>query len=74
MAGSSISQDANQRADGTMNQQVTYANAAQKGPRIIVLPGQIKSNNATFLHHISVNNIADFADLVIWKKQRTHRV
>jgi len=63
MAGSSISQDANQRADGTMNQQVTYANAAQKGPRIIVLPGQIKSNNATFLHHISVNNIADFAEL-----------
>lgn len=63
VAGSSVSQDANQRADSTMDRQTEYANAAKKGPRIIVLPGQIKSSNATFLQHVSANNIADFGEL-----------
>ncbi len=63
VAGSRASQDANQRADAAMGQAVEYVNAAKPGPRIIVLPGEIKSNNATFTQHVTANNIADFAEL-----------
>jgi hypothetical protein len=40
---------ANASADQAIYQPVTYTNANKKGPQIIVLPGEIKSNNATFL-------------------------
>jgi len=33
------------------------------GPKVIVLPGKIKSNNAAFTQKISPNNIADFAEI-----------
>ncbi|OHB24564.1 MAG: hypothetical protein A2X84_08195 [Desulfuromonadaceae bacterium GWC2_58_13] len=54
---------ANSQADGSMYQPVTYANAAKPGPYLIVLPGTIKSMNATFLQQINENNIADYAEL-----------
>jgi hypothetical protein len=46
-----------------MYQTVNYANAVTKGPAIIVLPGRVKSNNATFSQRYGPNNIADYAEL-----------
>lgn len=63
LAGSASSNDANRRADMAQYKPVEYVNAAKKGPRIIVLPGEIKSNNATFTQRFSANNIADFGEL-----------
>ena len=44
-------------------QAISYANVATKGPAIIVLPGEVKSNNATFSQRYGPNNIADYAEL-----------
>jgi hypothetical protein len=63
----SASQSANQQADTTMYKPVHYANAGQKGPMLIVLPGAVKSNNATFLQRYTDNNIADYAELELGK-------
>src|SRR4029079_3896900 len=40
-----------------------YMNASKKGPALIVIPGEIKSTNATFLQKFTSNNIADFAEV-----------
>jgi len=62
-AGKETSQKANAAADQTIYQPVTYTNAAKKGPAVIVIPGEIKSNNATFLQKFTSNNIADFGEV-----------
>jgi curli biogenesis system outer membrane secretion channel CsgG len=62
-AGSQTSQKANAAADQAIYQPVTYTNASKKGPALIVLPGEIKSNNATFLQKFTANNIADFGEI-----------
>jgi len=62
-AGGSASVKANAQADQMIYQPITYANANKRGPAVVVLPGKIKSNNATFLQKISPNNIADFGEL-----------
>jgi hypothetical protein len=62
-AGSETSQKANASADQGMYQKVEYQNASKKGPALIVIPGEIKSNNATFMQKFSSNNIADFGEL-----------
>jgi curli biogenesis system outer membrane secretion channel CsgG len=62
-AGSETSQKANAAADQTIYQPVVYTNAAKKGPALVVIPGDIKSNNATFLQKFTANNIADFAEI-----------
>lgn len=62
-AGSSSSQKANEMADKGLYKAIEYENAGKPGPAIIVLPGEIKSNNATFAQKITTNNIADFAEL-----------
>ena len=62
-AGGSTSQKANASADQALYQPVTYTNANKPGPQIIVLPGEIKSNNATFLQKFTANNIADFGEI-----------
>lgn len=54
---------ANQAADKALYQSVTYANVATKGPAVIILPGEVKSNNATFTQRYGPNNIADYAEL-----------
>ena len=54
---------ANAAANTATYQSVNYANAATKGPAIIVLPGEVKSNNATFSQRYGPNNIADYAEL-----------
>ena len=63
VAGGSTSQQVNKMADTAAYQAISYRNAAKKGPTVVILPGQIKSNNATFTQAISANNIADFAEL-----------
>ena len=52
---------ANAAADTATYKTVSYTNAATKGPAIIVLPGEVKSNNATFTQRYFPNNIADYA-------------
>jgi curli biogenesis system outer membrane secretion channel CsgG len=62
-AGSDTSQRANASADQAMYRPVEYMNRNKKGPAVIVIPGEIKSNNATFLQKFTANNIADFGEL-----------
>ena len=62
-AGGTTSQQANQTADKTVYQAVDYVNKNRPGPQVIVIPGEIKSSNATFLQKFSANNIADFGEL-----------
>lgn len=62
-AGSKTSQQANAAADTAMYQPVEYANRNRKGPPLIVIPGEVKSNNATFTQKFTANNIADYAEL-----------
>ena len=66
-AGTSTSQKANATADKAMYKPVEYANAAKQGPALVVIPGEIKSSNATFMQQFSVNNIADFGELELSK-------
>jgi hypothetical protein len=66
-AGDSISQQANAAADKTLYKDVNYTNANKQGPALIVIPGEIKSNNATFTQKYSSNNIADYAELELGK-------
>jgi hypothetical protein len=62
-AGSSSSEKANEMADKGMYKAVEYENAGKRGPMLVVIPGEIKSNNATFMQKFGSNNIADFAEL-----------
>jgi hypothetical protein len=62
-AGSETSQRANESADQALYKPVEYANRNRKGPALIVIPGEIKSSNATFLQKFTSNNIADFGEL-----------
>ncbi|TMH59974.1 MAG: hypothetical protein E6H53_06105 [Betaproteobacteria bacterium] len=62
-AGRDTSQKANASADQSLYQAVTYTNVGKKGPAVIVIPGEIKSNNATFIQRFTANNIADFGEI-----------
>jgi hypothetical protein len=62
-AGGKTSQQANSTADKTLYQSVDYANKNKPGPQVIVIPGEVKSNNATFLQKFTANNIADYGEL-----------
>ena len=62
-AGGDTSQKANQSADQAAYMAVNYPNANKKGPALVVIPGEIKSNNATFLQKFTANNIADFGEI-----------
>ncbi len=66
-AGSGVSQRANAAADKAMDKGVEYTNVSKPGPKLIVIPGEIKSNNATFTQKVNSNNIADFAELELTK-------
>jgi len=59
----STSQKANESADKAVYKSVEYTNVAKAGPPLIVIPGEIKSNNATFVQKFAPNNIADFAEI-----------
>jgi hypothetical protein len=62
-AGTETSQKANAAADQAAYRPVEYTNGSKKGPALIVLPGDIKSNNATFMQKFTPNNIADFGEV-----------
>jgi hypothetical protein len=62
-AGSSTSQKANAAADAAAYKPVEYTNKAKRGPALVVIPGEVKSNNAAFIQKFGPNNIADFAEL-----------
>src|SRR5512133_3033585 len=62
-AGSSTSQKANAAADAAAYQEVQYTNKARRGPALVVIPGEVKSNNANFMQKFGPNNIADFGEL-----------
>jgi hypothetical protein len=62
-AGTSTSNKANAAADAAAYQEVEYTNKAKKGPALVVIPGEIKNSNATFLQKFSANNIADFGEI-----------
>jgi hypothetical protein len=62
-AGSATSQKANAAADTAAYRPVEYVNKAKKGPDLVVIPGEVKSNNASFMQKFGPNNIADFAEL-----------
>jgi hypothetical protein len=62
-AGRETSQKANAAADQAAYRPVEYTNVNKKGPALIVLPGDIKSNNATFMQKFTANNIADFGEV-----------
>lgn len=62
-AGSSTSEKANAAADAAAYREVDYVNKAKKGPALVVIPGEVKSNNATFMQRFGPNNIADFGEL-----------
>src|SRR2546423_3344241 len=62
-AGTETSQRANAAADSAAYQEVDYVNKGTKGPALVVIPGEVKSNNATFTQRFLPNNIADFVEL-----------
>ena len=62
-AGTSTSDKAAAAADAAAYREVEYTNKNRRGPALIVIPGDIKSNNATFTQRFLPNNIADFAEL-----------
>ena len=62
-AGSSTSQQANAAADTAAYQEVAYTNKGKRGPALVVIPGEVKSNNASFIQKFGPNNIADFGEL-----------
>lgn len=66
-SGGSTSETANAMADKAMYKPIEYTNAHKKGPAIVVIPGEIKSNNATFTQKFGPNNIADYAELELGK-------
>ena len=69
--GSGTSQTANEMADKGMYKPVEYANASKRGPALIVIPGEVKSNNASFTQKFGPNNIADFGELELGKANFT---
>jgi len=66
-ANDDVSKRANAAADKTLYHDVNYTNANKPGPALIVIPGEIKSNNATFTQKFGPNNIADYAELELGK-------
>ena len=62
-AGTATSQKANAAADVAAYKPVDYVNKAKRGPELVVIPGEVKSNNATFIQKFGPNNIADYAEL-----------
>jgi hypothetical protein len=66
-ANSGASARANAAADRAMYTDVEYTNASKPGPQLVVIPGDIKSNNASFGQKFSSNNIAEFGELELAK-------
>lgn len=66
-SGSSTSDRANEMADRAMYKAIDYPNAGRQGPTLVVIPGEIKSNNASFTQKFGPNNVADYVELELGK-------
>jgi hypothetical protein len=66
-AGSDTSARANEMADKGMYKPIEYENARKPGPYLVVVPGEVKSNNANFMQKFGPNNIADYGELELGK-------
>lgn len=66
-AGSDTSRRANEMADKATYKPIEYENARKPGPALVVIPGEVKSNNANFMQKFGPNNIADYAELELGK-------
>jgi len=62
-AGTDTSNKANAAADAAAYKEVEYKNRDRVGPALVVIPGEVKSNNASFTQKFGPNNIADFGEL-----------
>jgi hypothetical protein len=62
-AGTSTSDKANAAADQAAYKEVEYTNKNKKGPALVVIPGEVKATNATFIQKFGPNNIADFGEI-----------
>jgi len=65
--GSDTAATAMALAEKSAVQPVVYENAAQQGPPLVVLPGQLKLTNSVFTQKYTPNNIADFAEIELEK-------
>lgn len=63
VAGGATSTRAGDMTSRAAYQPGQYANASKPGPQIVVLPGEIKSSNATFTQRFLPTNIADMAEI-----------
>jgi hypothetical protein len=54
-------------ADQALYQPAVYENASVPGPEIVVLPGEIKSSNFSFVQKVTSNNLRDFAEIELSK-------
>ena len=63
----SANKKATELADQAVYQPVVYENASVPGPEIVVLPGEIKSNNVAFVLKVTGNNLRDFAEIELSK-------
>ena len=60
---SSAKATADALAEKNRVKEIVYQYADRTGPTLIVLPGSIKSANATFTQKFTTNNIADFGEI-----------
>jgi len=60
---SSVQASADALAEKNRVKEIVYRFADRKGPSLVVLPGSIKSANATFTQKFTTNNIADFGEI-----------
>ncbi|MEM5787869.1 MAG: hypothetical protein AAGU11_11170 [Syntrophobacteraceae bacterium] len=67
MGPGGASQQANEQADKAMYQPIVYANASVPGPEIVVLPGEMKGATGAFTQKVTMDNIADCAELELGK-------
>ena len=65
--GASTSERANEVATNTQKQALNYDNQSIQGPSVVVLPGEMKSTNASFKQKITANNIADYGELELFR-------
>ena len=61
------SQTSMEQADSVSYKPQDYVNSSIPGPQLVVIPGGIKSANATFTQKVSDNNIADYAEIELSK-------
>ena len=61
--GKTASEQANEQAEKATYKPVEYINSSISGPELLVLPGEIKSSDTGFPQKITMDIIADYAEL-----------